>query len=443
MKSAIILVVFLIGIVVTQPDEVDTVAREFVDLLAKEDFTGASRTFDETMIKALPPKKLQQIWTALIGQVGRYEKQVATRKQKIQQYDVVFVTCQFERGTLDVKVVLDNSRKVAGLFFLPSQYAYDPPPYAKSSSYEETEVLVGAGKWALPGTLTVPCGEGPFAAVVLVHGSGPQDRDETIGSNKPFRDLAWGLASKGIAVLRYEKRTKQHATLLVPIKDEITVDEETVADALAAVALLRESPEVDKRNIFVLGHSLGGMLVPRIGQRDRQIAGFIIMAGTSRPMEDVVLEQLTYAFSLDDQITEDEQEQLQQLKNQVAIVKSQQLSKETPASLLPLGISASYWLDLRGYDPAQEAAHLAVPIFILQGKRDYQVTMDDYTRWTEALSTRQNVQFKLYPTLNHLFMSGTDKSVPAEYEKSGHVEKEVIDDIAEWIEEHSQDKPDR
>jgi dienelactone hydrolase len=110
---------------------------------------------------------------------------------------------------------------------------------------------------------------------VLVHGSGPQDRDETIGPNKPFRDLAWGLASQGIAVLRYEKRTKKHAMKLVLIKNTITVKQETIDDALAAVALLRKTERIDPNRIFVLGHSLGGMLIPRIGARDPDVAHWI------------------------------------------------------------------------------------------------------------------------------------------------------------------------
>jgi hypothetical protein len=121
---------------------------------------------------------------------------------------VVYVTCEFQRGKLDTKVVFDGN-KITGLFFVLSG-TYKPPPYADSSKFEEREISIGKGIWSLPGTLSLPKGVGFFPAVVLVHGSGPHDRDETIGPNKPFRDLANGLASRGIAVLRYEKRTKQY-----------------------------------------------------------------------------------------------------------------------------------------------------------------------------------------------------------------------------------------
>ena len=419
----------------SQAEDIDSMAREFVDLLVKEEFESATGLFDQTMKNAMPVEKLQQTWTGLLGQVGRFKKQIGTRDQKVQQYDIIFVTCEFEQATLDVKVVFDSAKKIAGLFFLPSQqtFTYDAPDYAKSDVYTEKEVVVGTGKWSLPGTLTVPRGKGPFPAVILVHGSGPQDRDETIGPNKPFRDLAWGLATRGVAVLRYEKRTKQYTAEMANMKDKITVEEETIADVLEAVSLLLNTPEVDIKRIIVAGHSLGGMLIPKIGLRDERISGYIILAGTTRPMEDVIYEQFEYIFNLDDRLTEDEQKQLEELRNQVKTAKSAELSEKTPSSLLPLGIPATYWLDLRDYDPAKEATKLKKPLLILQGERDYQVTMKDYKRWQESLASHDNVQMKLFPSLNHLFMQGEGKSGPSEYEKPAHVNLSVIDTIVEWI----------
>lgn len=415
-------------------DAAEIFAKEFVSMLAKGEFLSATKTFDATMEKALSSDQLQQLWTTLISQVGQYQRQIATRKQIIPLYEIVLVTCEFERATLDVKVVLDTAGKVAGLFFLPAQPSeqYTPPEYARPDSFTEEEVSVGTGKWSLPGTLTLPRSQGPHPAVILVHGSGPHDRNETIGPNKPFCDLAWGLASKGIAVLRYEKRTKQHASLLVELKDEITVEEETIEDALAAVTLLQNRPEIDKARIFVLGHSLGGMLMPRIGLRNKHIAGLIILAGTSRPLEDVIYEQYHYIFSLDNQLDEVEQEQLKQLKVQVQLIKSTELTKDTPSAMV-FGAPASYWLALRDYDPVAEAAKLTIPILILQGERDYQVTLVDFNRWRDALAANDNVQLKPYPTLNHLFIPGEGRIVPSEYEKMGHIHETVISDITDWI----------
>ncbi|MFQ5709022.1 MAG: alpha/beta fold hydrolase [bacterium] len=421
---------------VAHPKEVVKRAREFVTLLAQEDFETAVQGFDETMKNALPPQKLQDLWRSLQSQLGAFQHQGAVKATKVQQYDVIFVTCNFAKDSLNTKIAFDQNKQIAGLFFVPLQppAKYTPPRYADQDKFLEREVAVGSGDWMLPGTLTLPkSNAASYPGIVLVHGSGPHDRDETIGPNKPFRDLAWGLATNGIAVLRYEKRTKAYAAKLAAIKDEITVRQETVEDALAAVTTLRQQKQIDPGKIFVLGHSLGGMLVPRIGLADSAIAGFVVMAGTTRPLEDLILEQTIYLFNLDGQLSESEKQQISELKKQVALIKSPALSPTTPSTELPLGVSANYWLDLRSYQPGKAAQQLHRPMLILQGGRDYQVTTEDFRLWQEALSSRNEVEFKLYPKLNHLFIGGDGKSTPAEYNRPGHVAETVIEDIANWI----------
>lgn len=216
-------------------------------------------------------------------------------------------------------------------------------------------------------------------------------------------------------------------------KATFTVRDETIDDALSAVALLRKTDGIDHNSIFVLGHSLGGMMAPRIGKADPKIAGFIVMAGPTRLFEDIILDQLQYISSLSGQLTDEEMKSIESLKLQVARVKDPKLSSQTPDADLPLGISACYWLDLRGYNPAKTASEINQPMLILQGGRDYQVTMDDLEGWKQYLSSRKDVEIKVYPKLNHLFVEGIGKATPAEYEMSGHVSEEVIDDIACWL----------
>jgi dienelactone hydrolase len=413
---------------------VDLVARakSFVDKFLQGDDAAVVAMLDATMKSALPIEKVGELRDTLKLQAGAFKQQTGTRTERADPYDVVYVTCEFEAMTLDVKVVFDSAGLVAGLFFLPAEYV--PPAYVQPDSFTEQEVTVGSGEWALPGTLAMPKGDGPFPVVVLVHGSGPQDRDETIAPNKPFRDLAWGLASRGIAVLRYEKRTRQYASKFTgEMLANLTLQTETIDDALAAVALLRQTPGIDPNRIYVLGHSQGGTALPRIGAADPQIAGLISLAGVTRPLEDLIVEQITYIDGLDGSISAEEQADLDTLAAQVARVKDPNLSPATPSYELPLSIPAAFWLDMRGYSPAEMAAGLKIPMLILQGERDYQVTTADFDGWKAALSSRADVQFKLYPDLNHLFMTGEGKSVPSEYDVAGHVAEPVIVDIANWI----------
>ena len=412
-------------------DEI-TAARAFVGQLVKQEFTAAVTTFDDTMKTAMPAAKLEETWDAVLKEVGPFKQAGKARTEKQGPYTIVFVTCEFKKAAVDIKVVFDQSKRIAGLLFTPATNVdYAPPPYVKADSFREKEITIGTNEWALPGTLTTPVGAGPFPAVVLVPGSGPHDRDETIGANKPFKDLAWGLASSGVAVLRYEKRTKQHVGKLASIP-AFTVKEEVVDDVLAAVELLRKTEGIDAKRIFVLGHSLGGMLVPRIGRLDPNIAGLISLAGATRPLEDVIPIQLAYIFSADGNLSPEDQKQIDQAKELVAKIKALKREDLTSPALL-YGAPASYWLDLRGYDPPEAAKALKQPLLVLQGERDYQVTMEDYKRWNAALATKSNVTFKSYPALNHLFIAGTGPSTPSEYAQTGHVDERVVEDIAAWI----------
>jgi dienelactone hydrolase len=418
-------------------DDLKQEAQGFINQVVEGDFTGACRLFDRDMVQAFSEARLKESWLQLIGLAGPFQK--ISNCQAIERGEnyIVTVSCQFEKAPMDIYVVFDQSGQIAGLNYQPAPVAspYNPPAYVHPDAFHEVEVTVDSGEWALPGTLSWPNGAGPFPAVVLVHGSGPQDRDETIGPNKPFRDLAWGLASQGIAVLRYEKRTKVHAGQITPeMVARMTVQEELIDDALSAVQLLRRTPGIDSGGIYVLGHSLGATLAPRIGQQDPSIAGLIVMAGLTRPLEDTILDQYIYLYSLAGAMTDGQKAELEQLMAKVARVKDPNLSDRVPAKDLPLAIHPAYWLDLRGYQPAEVAKSLAMRLFILQGGRDYQVTTaGNFPAWQKALGEKSNATLKLYPKLFHLFIAGEGPSTPQEYLVEGHVSDDVIRDIASWI----------
>lgn len=234
--------------------------------------------------------------------------------------------------------------------------------------------------------------------VVLVHGSGALDRDETVYTNKPFRDIAEGLAAKGIATLRYDKRTYIYRQ---PVA---SMDDETILDALSAISLAHHY----SRRVYILGHSLGAMLAPLIADRaNGQLEGIIMMAAPARDMETVVREQFDYLLPSGASAAYKEQ----QIEN---------LRKRSPHYLQPQGQTSA-------------AQRLLLPILILQGERDYQVSMQDFHLWESALQGKNNVRFRSYPRLNHLFADGEGKSNPLEYQREGHVATYLIDDIAEFI----------
>lgn len=414
------------------PHASEAAARKLVEQLATGQFEKIESNYDSQMAAAMPPGSLSVTWLGLIRQVGAFQSIAETKSLRRGGYDVVTVVCKFQEATLDTKVSFSADGKIAGLFFLPHA-VWARPSYAKPDSFNEQTLTIINGKFELPATLTTPKGDGPFPAVVLVHGSGPNDADETIGPNKPFKDLAWGLATRGVTVLRYAKRTLKYGAQSSDDPSKLTVDDETISDARAAALVFAKEAKVDPARIFLLGHSLGAYLAPRIASGDSQIDGIVLLAGNTRPIEQLAVDQVRYLASLKGDPSEEEQKQIAAVEEAAKKIESPNLKPGDTVTFLGGNSPATYWLDLRDYQPLETAAQLKIPILILQGGRDYQVTPANFDDWKKALGGRSNATLKLYPDLNHLFIAGSGPSVPAEYNKPGHVSEEAVSDVAAWI----------
>ncbi|MBX3204230.1 MAG: alpha/beta fold hydrolase [Labilithrix sp.] len=406
---------------------VETRARTFIAELARGEWTHPKTAFDAAMSSAVPADKLEALWRALEKDAGTFREVEGTQALEEGGYRVVHATCSFERGKKTLRLVFDRDDGLAGMFVRPPETAaWAAPSYAKTDSFEEREVEVGDAP-ALPGTLTVPKGAGPFPAIVLVHGSGPNDRDESIGGVKPFKDLAWGLASHGVAVLRYVKRSRHAPAGIVTQRDEVE------APARDAVDLLRRTPGIDSKRVFLLGHSQGGFLAPRIAAANPSLAGVVILAGSTRPLIDSLIDQLEYFATI-----KPADASLHALLVDARAFKQRVEAPGLAADeelVFPVGgkLTGAYFLDVRGYDPPAVAKKLACRVLVLQGERDYQVTAKDFDGWKTALGARPRATLRTYPSLNHLFVSGEGPPGPAEYEKPGHVDERVVADIAAWI----------
>lgn len=409
-------------------------AREAAGLLVRGEYEALAARFTEQMRKAAPPEMLRKAVGAQLAPLGAVKKIGEPEMAKTGGFDVALVPVEFEKGSLRVQVAINAGGEVAGLFLRPPAEARPAaaarPAYVVPEKFTEKEMTAGAPGWPLPATLVMPKGEGPFPALVLVHGSGPNDRDETVGAAKPFRDLAEGLASCGVAVLRYEKRTRQHAAKLAAAKT-ITLREEVIEDALAALDLLRKTPGVDPQRVFLLGHSLGAWAAPLIAEEDKRVAGVILMAAPARPIEELYIEQVRYLLPMQMGDTEAAREKLAEAEKEAAAVRRIRETGEGPETAL--GAPRAYWQSLRGLDPLSAAARLDAPILVLHGGRDYQVTEADSGLWRKAVAGRPRARMRQYPALNHLFQAGEGKSRPEEYQRPGHVAGEVIEEICGWV----------
>ncbi|RMG11133.1 MAG: alpha/beta fold hydrolase [Planctomycetota bacterium] len=354
------------------------------------------------------------------------------------------LTYDAERGrALRVVVPPNFEARVRG--FVP------PPATAQPSEevrWREEEVRFPAPQGPLPGTLTLPlaaAGEAPFPCVLFLHGSGPSDRDETVGPNKPFRDLARGLAARGVASLRYDKRTLllqkdffaggEAARRAAKCLERLTLEEEVLSDARAACAWLKARGEFG--SLFLLGHSLGALAAPEVAAGVEDLAGLVLLAAPGRPLDVLVTEQLVYKQRLAG-LGEDEARA--KVDETVGAQWRALRAGKLPDMARILGATAHYWKDLLSRDPPLRALGACrLPVLLLQGSKDYQVTRVDYEATKAALAAREGVPFEArwFEGLNHLFMPVEGRSTGAEYMIEGRVAADVVELIAEWVKKRS------
>jgi dienelactone hydrolase len=403
-------------------------AIAFVRLLEEQEYdSAAARVSDVIPAGALSADRLSAIWSQITGASGPLLELLPSTVSERDGQHIVDLEARFERQPLKIRVVLDDALDLTGLWFLPPEPPpYTAPPYIDESAFREVDVGVGEEPWLLPGTLSLPDSPGPQPVVVLVHGSGAHDRDETVGPNRPFRDIAGGLASRGIAVLRYEKRTRAHAGRIDAAG--FTVEQEVIEDALAAIRTARNHASTDPDGVYLAGHSLGAMLAPAIARRDGRLAGIALLAAPARPLDAILRDQLEYIAALE-HTDEATRASIRATLDTIAQLSARTLAPETTV----MGAPASYYYDLAGYDPVETAVHLELPVLVVHGGRDYQVNERDLVIWRDRLSGTRAV-IREFPSLNHLFIEGDERATPTEYFSSaGHVAVAVIEALATWI----------
>ena len=404
-------------------------AQRTLDRLDAGQYAAVIDSFTAEAKAAIDADGLEQVWIALPAQLGEAQGRGDATLDTRGRFRVVAIPLRYARGALNAIVTLDEHDRVAGLLLQPPAAAPPPPP-AMPAGISERAFSVGSGERALPGTLTLPNGARPFPPVAPVHGSGPQDRDETIGPNRPFLDIAHGLAAHGIAVLRYDKRSRARPQDYA--HGDFTVDDETTDDAVAALAALRAAPGIDPDRVYVFGHSLGAMLAPRIAARVPGTAGAILFAAPSRPLLDVLVEQVSAMAARDGSVSDAEREAATRLESGIARLRA---GEDVPAAEAPLGQSTAYWRSIEAVDPVADARALDVPLLVLHGGRDLQVGAADWRGWQQAFPQSPRVRLRDYPALSHLGIAGEGPGSLADYQTAGHVDPRLIADVAEWIRE--------
>ena len=414
-------------------------AEDVFDALLAGDFAAIAERFDENMAAVLDADGLAQSWSAVAPLLGDYLGRGEVEVNAQGDCFVAMLEALFANSNLKVQIAFDADGRIAGMQMQP--VAPETAAEEETGAWTEVELTVEADPaYPLGATLCLP--EGGDAAlppvVVLVQGSGSSDRNEAVLQNAPFRDIAHGLAELGVATLRYDKRTFVYPECAGDSGLDIDIRAEMLDDVNAAIDLMRTDGRVDSSRIFVLGHSLGGMMVPAIAAENPDLAGAISMAGSLRRLWEIVYDQNQEAIAAYDAV-ELPEAQRAALDAQVAQIEADMGVFRTGIDgladdALLLGVPVRYWRSLEQYAGDHFLDAIDLPLLILQGDADFQVYADvDYPLWQEALAGRDNVTFCLYEGLNHLMMPTQGLRDTTEYVTPSHVRADVIADIADFV----------
>ena len=391
-------------------------AQRILDWIKGGEGDSLVSRFHPAIRATLPATSINKIWAQLEEQSGTFLERSCWQSE--QRDTLLLEQCRliFEEGQVRFGLLTDENQYIVGFHFKPIVKNVLPTPVEKTDqkNYIEKDTFLLNGSIKLPATLCLPLhGDHRFPVVVMVHGLGPTDKDGTLGPNKPYREVARSFAAQGIATFRYDKRTFVYGSCPNKLGEAATYDSEIVDDAIVALDMVAQLPEIDIRRIYVLGHSLGGMLVPRVSLLSNiPLAGMISIAGPARHLEEWLRAQFRYLAEL-------EGTSLAQADSLTDII----YSKMPPP----------YRSFAAAYNPVGTARGLHIPMLFLQGGHDFQVTSVDFDLWKKGLEGCDNVHFVWLENCDHLLREIPDMAVPEIYMRPGKVSEKAVDAVVNFI----------
>ena len=433
------------------PDRMQAVGDSVIAALKRNDLAAVEAMFSRQYKAVTPHDQFVATWEQITKEIGALDHCDAPAREPLGKLTAFNYPCTFERATMPLRVAINPQGKVEGFknekatatAGAPKAAAAAAPGEAAAPSpYPTEEVTVGATGWPLPGTFTSPTNGGRAPIVVFVHDAGPHDRDETIGAIRVFRDLADGLAARGISSLRYDKRTFALSKRFDAELKNYTMYDETIDDAVAALAYAASRPNAGP--LVLVGFGYGGRLAPRIvsaaAAKGVAVDGIVMLAPTLTPVEDMMVEDVEFQSELPQPLAKTEAvDDIRLRRDNVKklINASTDSTPPDPKATYPGSMPASLWRDLANYDPGTAlATRQDLPALLVFGGRDYQTPLREKRYWQQRLTARPNTLVAEFPSVNHLFVEGRGPITPAEYSRPGHVSDEVLDRISSWITQH-------
>ena len=429
-KNLVICLVILFSLLTGMAnDDVQTVFEEYLESFLNGDYERAILLQTAELTAVFNLQSMEQSAGLIISQYGKAESEYSTELIEQEGYYSFLRTMKTTKGYIRFTVTVNEDFEIAGFYAAPVPAPIKTIDYVQTEAIEEREVRFGIKDWELEGLLTLPVDHSEYPLVIIVGGSGPTDMNGTVGPNTPYKDIAQGLASKGVAVLRYNKRTAQYASKINEAMSEIKnmVEFEYVEDIFEALEYAAAIEEVTA--IFLAGHSLGGTIVPKIAAESERVDGLILLAPGVRRLAQISIDQNKYAkehLGISD-------EQIEQVIQFFSMILNHELDENYP---IQAGLTAEYYYEMDNYSPIDDLSEFKKPVLVLQGEEDFQATMEgDFLPLKNRYNDDSHFTFISLDGINHLFMK-VEKGVfhwTDEYNIPGFVDKRVIDQLSQWI----------
>lgn len=433
---SLFLVLFLINNTIAQTEQkmfMDK-SENIISFFKNRNYDSLTMQFDEQQISFNSAMALASNYDPIIEKYGGITNyKFAGFIENYGQINIEYVTKTVYNIDLLIELVFNRENKKLILYRFTETYkTYAIPDYATAVNYNDENITFAADtSMPLIGVLSLPISNKKVPLVIIVPAAGPSDADGNFVS-KPYKDIAVGLATDGYAVFRYNKRSLNYGFNFSQNKMNgvpFTPREDLLDDLQAAINLLKKNPTIDSTKIYLLGHGEGAYFAPFVAKENPFIKGIIMMgANANHPLE-MMIDQNKYLG----RILPHKKVHFDEDDAKSKIVLKQKVKENTSYFLLPHEIPAKYWLWINKYDQIKVAKKLTIPIFIMQGARDYQVDKKNFAVWEKKLKNKKNVSFKMYEKMNHIMHSGEGESTYSEYAIMRHIPFEVINDLQVWL----------
>ncbi|MDX5321287.1 MAG: alpha/beta fold hydrolase, partial [Bacteroidota bacterium] len=405
---------------------------KFLAHLIASEVDSAHAQFSSKVQEKLHPADLHMVWRQISGSptLGNY---LDTQGFLIEG-NTIFLELHFEKGNLDLKLPFNSTGQFTGIFFAPAKdkSPYPIPTYVNLSKVKSIPFTLRSGRYSLEGELCLPVsGKGPYPLVVLSPGSGPMSMDAQVGPNRIFKDIAFGLATEGVAVFRFHKRTYVYGKQSAPDFEKLTLKEEYIDDLIAAFDTLKTYPGLDTHRFYLFGHSLGAATAPRVANQVQGLKGIIMAAAPFQPLDSMVLRQFQFLNSLDSSGTY--YRALKDYESEIEFLRSEEFDTTADASWLPLSLNAFYWDDLFKHPTQGDFLLYDGKCLLLFGTDDYQVPLTEANAWKAYCREHKKGKVIVFDGLSHSFTPSEGKQGPAQYQDYHEVDYRVIQAVRKFI----------